>query len=99
LPSQTETAEEPKPEPKKAAKPEPAPNADDTLEILISTFNKFSEDPETENQTVAGLEDLYRQNVGAITQLQESSPEDYVQLMAHLKAMKAELQSKEEPNA
>jgi len=99
LPSQTETAEEPKPEPKKAAKPEPAPNADDTLDILISTFNKFSEDPETENQTVAGLEDLYRQNVGAITQLQESSPEDYVQLMAHLKAMKAELQSKEEPNA
>ncbi len=99
LPSQTETAGEPKPEPQKAAKHEPAPNADDTLDILISTFNKFSEDPETENQTVAGLEDLYRKNVGAITQLQESSPEDYVQLMAHLKAMKAELQSKEEPNA
>lgn len=101
LPSQTETAEEAKPEPKKAAKPkpEPAPNADDTLEILISTFNKFSEDPDTEKQTVANLEDLYRQNVGAITQLQESSPEDYKQLMAHLKAMKAELQQKEEPNA
>ena len=93
LPSQTETADEAPP------KPEPAPNADDTLDILISTFNKFSEDPDTGNRTVAGLEDLYRQNVGAITQLQESSPEDYKQLMAHLKAMKAELQSKEEPNA
>jgi hypothetical protein len=101
LPSQTETAEEAKPEPKKTAKPKPelAPNADDTLDILIATFNKFSEDPDTEKQTVANLEDLYRQNVGAITQLQESSPEDYKRLMAHLKAMKAELQSKEEPNA
>lgn len=101
LPSQTETTDEATPEPKKVAKPkpEPAPNADDTLDILISTFNKFSEDPDTGNRTVAGLEDLYRQNVGAITQLQESSPEDYKQLMAHLKAMKAELQSKEEPNA
>jgi len=103
LPSQTETAEAEKPAPKKAAnpapKPEPASNADDTLDILIGHFNKFSEDPATENQTVAGLEDLYRQNVGAITQLQESSPEDYKQLMAHLKAMKAELQLKEEQNA
>ena len=101
LPAQTETAEEATPEPKKAAKPapEPASNADDTLNILITTFNKFAEDPDTGTKTVANLEDLYRQNVGAITQLQESSPEDYKQLMAHLSAMKAELQSKEEPNA
>jgi hypothetical protein len=101
LPAQTETAEEATPEPKKAAKPapEPASNADDTLNILITTFNKFAEDPDTGTKTVANLEDLYRQNVGAITQLQESSPEDYKQLMAHLKAMKAELQQKEEPNA
>tara|TARA_B100000214_G_scaffold252041_1_gene185323 strand:+ start:346 stop:1062 length:717 start_codon:yes stop_codon:yes gene_type:complete len=92
---------EAKREPKKAAKPapEPASNADDTLNILITTFNKFAEDPDTGTKTVANLEDLYRQNVGAITQLQESSPEDYKQLMAHLSAMKAELQSKEEPNA
>ena len=101
LPAQTETAEEATPEPKKAAKPapEPASNADDTLNILITTFNKFAEDPDTGTKTVANLEDLYRQNVGAITQLQESSPEDYKQLVAHLSAMKAELQSKEEPNA
>lgn len=101
LPSQTEPAE--KTQPKEAAKPapepEPASNADDILDILIGHFNKWSEDPDTENQTVANLEDLYRQNVGAISELQESSPDHYKQLMAHLKAMKAELQLKEEPNA
>ena len=66
LPAQTETAEEATPEPKKAAKPapEPASNADDTLNILITTFNKFAEDPDTGTKTVANLEDLYRQNVG-----------------------------------
>ena len=103
LPTQTETVEEAKPEPKKAAKPapqpEPDPNAGDDLDVIISVFNKFSEDPSTGVKTVANLEDLYRKNVGLITKIQESSPDDYKQLMAHLSAMKAELQSKEEPNA
>ena len=103
LPTQTETVEEAKPEPKKAAKPapqpEPDPNAGDDLDVIISVFNKFSEDPSTGVKTVANLEDLYHKNVGLITKIQESSPDDYKQLMAHLSAMKAELQSKEEPNA
>ncbi len=59
LPSQTETAEEAKPEPKTAAKPkpEPPPNAADPLEILNSTSNKYSDDPDTAQKTVPNPQD------------------------------------------